>query len=122
MTHTLTEASIAQYSGGSETIYRHALTGLKYTAGVRHVAQAGGAYWLIDKIATLARHETKLRAEEFLVFKLSVNREKHLAVLTVGDGNDGPVLHHELIEFTDFPLETIKIWREGDVILLPCEH
>jgi hypothetical protein len=119
VTHTLTEASIAGYSGGSDTIYRHKMTGYKYTAGVKHVAEAGGAYWLLDKIAFVTRFGGLVGRDDFEVWRLKVEGTK--GVLTAEDGN-GVVRYLEKIAYTDFPLPEIKIWRERDVFLLPCEH
>ena len=117
---TLTVADLAQFTGG-DTIYRHRLTGLKYSEGVQYLAEKAGAYWLLDKIAILTRHEPLLKVErdDFAVWKLKVKGTK--AILECSDGNDAD-LWHELIDFTDFPLETITIWREGDTFLLPSEH
>ncbi|MCK1641665.1 hypothetical protein IVA95_30010 [Bradyrhizobium sp. 157] len=45
------------------------------------------------------------------------------ARLVCDDGNDkGAVIYSEDIDFTDFPLDQITIWVEGNVILLPSEH
>src|SRR5208337_2197669 len=48
-TKTLTKADLAQFTG-SETWYRHALVrDVLFTDGARHVADAGGAYWLPER-------------------------------------------------------------------------
>ena len=71
MTKTLTREDLRQFSG-SETWYRHAFVrSVLYTDGVKHVAEAGGAYWLIDEIA-FGQHEKKIAAEPFQVWKLLV--------------------------------------------------
>lgn len=61
-----------------------------------------------------------IRREDFQVWRLAVNDGS--AVLTCDTGEELPAIHREEIAFTDFPLETIDIWVEGGMILLPSEH
>lgn len=50
-TATLTTADLRQFNG-SENWYRHSLNrDILYTDGAQYVAEAGGAYWLLDEIA-----------------------------------------------------------------------
>lgn len=122
----LTESDLVQFTGTSQW-FRHALVRrITYTEGVQFVAERGGAYWLVDKIATM-QLDPKISAEEFQVWRLNVADGR--AVLTcddgdkIGCGGSKPILlHTEEISFTDFPLEKIELWVEGDVILLPSEH
>jgi hypothetical protein len=115
----LTHSDLRQFTG-TDHWYRHGLMPkMSFTDGVKYVAETGGAYWLIDKVAT-NQLEPRIRAEEFQCWKLVVD-DKQAAVLTADDGN-GNVLHTEKIEWTDFPLDQIELWVEGDVILLPSEH
>lgn len=129
---TLTESDLAQFTG-SERWFRHSLCpNVLYTEGVQFLAERAGAYWLIDKIATL-QGRPKIGAEDFQVWKLKLwntdGPKDHDATLTCTDGDKGggPVLlHNELITFTDFPLKEIELWVESDgqhhTILLPSEH
>ncbi|WP_315729867.1 DUF6876 family protein [Bradyrhizobium sp. SZCCHNRI2010] len=108
---------------GSETWYRHPLCrDVLYTDGVKHVAEKGGAYWLIDKIATLQALPL-VRVQEFQTWKLFVNDSR--AKLTCDDGN-GNIVHSEKIDYTDFPLDEIAMWVQFDgenrTILLPSEY
>src|SRR3984885_3311975 len=92
---------------GSENWYRHGLNrAVLFTDGAKHVADAGGAYWLLDEIA-LAQHDKKIAAEPFQVWKLMVSGNS--ASLTCEDGNDN-VVTRKAIEFTDFPLPEITLW------------
>lgn len=118
---TLTEADLAQFIG-SETVYRHHLMrNVVYTEGVQYLADKGGAYWLLDKIATL-QMEPKVRAEEFQAWKLTVVGSS--ALLVCEDGNDNTV-YTEQIEFTDFPLASVTLYAvqgEHRTIMLPSEY
>ena len=48
-------------------------------------------------------------------------RHANIASLKCDDGN-GNVVYSKNIEFTDFPLDEVKLWFANDVIYLPSEH
>ena len=120
MTKTLTESDLKQFTG-SELWYRHGLVrNVLYTDGAKHVAEAGGAYWLLDEIALAQKFIKAVAAEEFQVWKLAVNADSS-ATLTCEDGNNNTVFRKN-IEYTDFPLKEITLWFCNDTILLPSEY
>jgi hypothetical protein len=115
----LTHDDLRQFTGTCHW-YRHGLMrNITFTDGVMYVAETAGAHWLIDKVAT-NQLEPRIRAEDWQSWKLKVN-EDQTATLTCDDGN-GNVLHSERLDWTDFPLDQIELWVEGNVILLPSEH
>ena len=72
----LTKADLAQFTG-SETWCRHALVrDVLFTDGAKHVADAGGAYWLLDEIALAQRYKKRVAAEEFQVWTLKVKDDE----------------------------------------------
>ena len=118
-TETLTKAELAQFTG-SENWYRHALVrDILFTDGAKHVADAGGAYWLLDEIALAQRYKKKVAAQEFQVWTLKVKDAK--ATLTCEDGN-GNAVYAKRIPFTDFPLDEISLYCCNKTILLPTEY
>ncbi len=119
-TKTLTKADLAQFTG-FENWYRHGLNPkVLYTDGAKHVAEAGGAYWLLDEIALIQPYDRKVAAEGFQVWKLAVRPDRS-AALTCSDGNYKTVYAKE-IQFTDFPLAEITLFFANGVIYLPSEH
>jgi len=119
MTKTLTKTDLAHFTG-TEQIYRHWLVRhIVYTDGVQHVAEAGDAYWLVDKIAC-AQLEPHIRAQEFQLWMLTVNADLS-ADLVCTDGN-GATVSTERIDYTDFPLPEIKFYVANSTILLPSEY
>lgn len=107
-TKTLSKSDLNQFTG-SENWYRHAINrNVSYTDGAQHVAEHGGAYWLLDEIAIIQPYNKRVAAEEFQVWKLAV-RPDHSAVLTCDDGN-GNIVFTKAIEFTDFPLDEITLF------------
>lgn len=116
---TLSKADLAQFTG-TEHWYRHGLVrNVLYTDGVKHVADTGGAYWLIDEIAFAQNFETAVAAQPFQLWKLTV--ADGAGVLTCEDGNGHRVsLKH--IPYTDFPLPEISFYFTDNTILLPSEY
>ena len=47
----LTKADLAQFIG-SEVLYKHPMFNIRYTEGVKYVAEKAGAYWLIEAVAS----------------------------------------------------------------------
>ena len=92
------------------------------TDGAKYLADAAGAWWLMDAIAS---HLGSYRDEGFVVAKLQRATATNGWVLRLEDGNDG-LLADQLIEFSDFPLEEITLYiiQQDDlrVILLPSEY
>ena len=119
-TKTLSKSDLAQFTG-SENWYRHGINrNVLYTDGAQHVAEHGGAYWLLDEIAIIQPYAKAVAAEEFQVWKLAV-RPDRTATLTCHDGN-GNVVFTKDIEHTDFPLDEITLYFTNNVIHLPSEY
>jgi hypothetical protein len=120
MEHDLKATDLGHFTG-SETWYRHALVrNILYTEGAAHVAEHGGAHWLLDKIAT-NQLQPELQHEEFQCWKLRLDESGPGANLTCDDGN-GNIVYRERIRWTDFPLPEISLWFENRTIFLPSER
>lgn len=116
----LSESDLRQFTG-TETWFRHPLNRkILYTEGIQYVAEQGGAYWLLDEIALIQPHDPKVAAEVFQVWKLTVRADR-TATLACDDGNGNIVFTKEL-EYTDFPLDEIKVYFTDNTILLPSEY
>lgn len=117
---TLNAADLVQFTG-TEQWYRHSINStVLYTEGAQHVAEHGQAYWLLDEIALIQPYDPNVAAEEFQVWTLNV-RPDNTAALTCDDGN-GNVVFSKEIPYTDFPLDTIKLYFANNVIHLPSEY
>ena len=122
MTNELSAANLAQFTG-TETWCKHSLApNILYTDGAKYVAEKGGAYWLLDIIATNnAYGGPEFKREEFQMWKLRVDLEKNSGVLTCEDGNK-KIIHSQEIEYTDFPLPEITLYSQNNTIHLPSEY
>jgi len=124
--HTLTQFDLDQFRGGDEK-YRHSIVRLLYTEGIQYMAEKGGAYWLIDEIAFFQRHK-RIRMtpmlQDFQLWELTVKEKdgRRSAVLTMRADSDQGTVIRKKIPYTDFPLDYIKLYVEGDTLLLPTEH
>ena len=117
-TAPLTEADLAQFTG-TTCYYRFPLTGLRYTDGVHHVVDKGGAVWLLTDIAAM-QLEPRIRAEPFQHWKLSVSDDR-TARLVCHNGDGEEVLSRSL-DYTDFPLPEIAFFLTDNVLMLPGEY
>jgi hypothetical protein len=118
------ELFIAQVNG-FETHYRHALTGMTYSQGVRHVAEEAGAYWLIDAILISSRcRKLQQRCKGLEFWTLTVKDGAAVLVCTDGgmNGETEQVVYSQQIPHTDFPLTTIDLYLAGGILCLPGER
>ena len=112
----LTQASLDQFTG-TEAYHRY-LMGINLTDGVKYMADAAGAWWLIDAVCS---YQPEHRGVGFQVWELNLNG-KGGAVLTMKEDKDKPALVTQRISFTTFPLPSIKLYLIGGVLLLPSEY
>ncbi len=110
----LTEADLGQFHG-TENHYEHWSGWISFTDGVHYVAEKAGAYWLIDAIASWQRKE------EFQIWELH-KHEGNKATLTMKEDTDEPILVQQEYSYTDFPLDSIKLYLVGGVLMLPSEY
>ncbi len=55
-----TAAQLREYiaqANGCDAHYRHALSGMSFSEGVKYIADEAGAYWLIDLILITSKFE-----------------------------------------------------------------
>ncbi len=104
---------------GTEKYYRITRIHL-LTDGTKYLAEKARCFWLMDAIAS---HLTRKIDDHFCVVNLNVNGSS--AVLKIDDGN-GNVYATQNIEYTDFPLNEIKLYCCFDsahwVIMLTSEY
>lgn len=120
----LTQADLAGFTC-TEHHYRHQLTGLLYTDGVRHLARQAECYWLIDAIASyfpMIRRDDYL--SRFCFWELTISGRS--AILSCkGDTEEEPAVFQE-IEYTDFPdhcdINPLKLYQCSGVLMLTSEY
>lgn len=110
------EADLQQFIG-TEHYYLNPL-GLKYTDGVKYLAEKADSHWLIDLIAS---YQPKLKDHKFQLWSIRKTWENSAEVYCQDDLGEPKLLRQE-IEFTDFPLDKFKLYCVDDVMLLPSEY
>jgi hypothetical protein len=117
----LTESDLAQFTG-SQMYYQNPF-GIRYTEGVQYMAEHGGAYWLIDAIASWQRNP-KVRNDRMLqeiqFWKLTAHEDQSATLIC--EREQGDVAIEQYIPFTDFPLAEIRLCCQQGVLLLPSEY
>jgi hypothetical protein len=110
------ERNLAQFTGSEEYHKFSHFTRLLATDGVIYLAQSAECFWLLDILASVQNMPKIRRASmQVLIFNKSEGEVR------IEDGNKN-VLYKQKIDYTDFPLDEITIWVEGNIVLLPSEH
>lgn len=115
---------------GTEALYRHWLSKhLVYTSGIKMMADAVGAYWLIDAICShlpaVLKSADRAMLKRIQFWKLEVKDRK--ATLTCRADSDMKPVITQHIEFTDFPEGDWTFYVAanedgGFTLLLPTEY
>src|SRR6056297_880768 len=116
----LTKHDLNQFSGDLVR-FRHSINrGVIYTPGVRHIAEEGGAYWLIDAIAShigspefnkAADRDYRIGTMHF--WTLLRNGSGGAELFAKADSPEDAFIVQD-IPFTDFPMTSIDIWAAFD--------
>ena len=88
------------------------------TDGVKHFAEAGGAYWVLDLIASYQIYP-RVRKEAFQKWKIV---SKDDAFVATGDDGNGNILATQKGEFTDLEEGEYQFYLTDNVLLLPSEY
>ena len=114
-----------QHFHGSETIFQIPLTRTRYTNGIKYLANAAECFWLITDTSIIAK---SLMDKSYFItidFKrLSLEEQDamgHEAVIIYSNGNDN-VLEKHKYNFTDFPLDELRLFFVDNTLMLPNEY
>jgi len=113
--------NLAHFSG-TDRYYPHQALNilLSLTDGCLYLRAKANCFWLFDIIASYQVLK-KVREEGFQVYELTVNHEQSSAKMVCSDGNDN-ILQEQKIPYTNFPLDSIKIYFINGVAMLPSEY
>jgi hypothetical protein len=114
---------LGQFHGTTE-YHKHLFPGkspLLLTDGCKYVRDDCNAYWLFDAILSY-QCEKVLRNVNFQIWELKQLKKDFTWVLTCREDTEKRPLISQSIEFSDFPLDYIRIWVIDKVALLPSEY
>ena len=115
------QSHLAQCSGTEQ--YHRTHPGLLATDGAKYLADAAGAYWLLDIVWSVLRKIT----DEFAVLELTLEAGSSRAEVAIHDGREPKTIYHQQsIPYTDFPLSSVKLYVQENglerVVMLPSEY
>ena len=114
-----------QQFSGSEIIYSFPLIKTKYTEGMKYLATAADAYWLITDVSVIAK--SLMDKSYFIIIdfkRLSIEQQDYsgcMAVIEYSDGN-GKVFETHRYNVTDFPLDELRMYFVDGTLMLPSEY
>ncbi len=111
-------AALKQFSGTTQYYFHPLFKAFRYTDGVRFLAKNAECYWLLEFIFS-HQINSKIKALDFQVWRLV--RRGEGCIITIENGNK-KIIETFTLNFTTFPLYSITLWMEGNVLLLPSEH
>src|SRR5450759_5347845 len=109
---------------GTSDYHKHLFPGkspILITDGCKYVRDECKVYWLFDAILRY-QCEKILRDIKFQVWELKRLKVDLSWQLTCREDTGTKPLIRQTIEFSDFPLDYIKIWLIDKVALLPSEY
>jgi hypothetical protein len=117
------QTTLQQFHGTCE-YYKHLFPGkspLLITEGCKYVRDKCNAYWLFDTILSYQADLYK-RNIKFQIWELKQIRLDLTWLLTCKEDTQKKTVVRQSIEFSDFPIDYIKIWVIDTVALLPSEY
>ena len=101
---------------GTEQYYGY--LGFRFTDGIKYLTEKANCFWLLDIIGS---YQHKLKEIPFQVWTLKVNEDK-TAVVEMKEDTNQPLMVKQKIEYTDFPMQEVKLYYIEGVLLLPSEY
>lgn len=110
--------ALRQFTGTTNWYTSPLYPWMKYTDGIKFVAETVGAYWLLTILGTELQELNE--SEPFLHIILYV--EEDGAEIVAGDGNGEFDLYRRKIDVTDFPVGEWTFYLINGVLILPSEY
>ncbi len=132
LTKEALENKLALHYNGTNNYYSYPLGNFTFTDGVKTLADeggGGGAYWLIDIIASYQRDKKMQKAcNGFQVWKFKKDAVGKGFIVNCYDGNSEVAIISQKGEYADLQLDEITLWVEDGgpdgkpVLMLPSER
>lgn len=123
MDATTIKNDLAEFRG-TTTYHKHLLPGntpLLITDGCNFIREQCKAFWLFDAILSYQCHSS-VKSLSFQIWRLvQMKGDMSWELMCYEDIHLEPIITQK-IEYSDFPLEEIKIWVIDGVALLPSEY
>jgi hypothetical protein len=117
------KTTLKEFHGTTE-YHKHLYPGrpaILLTDGCKYIRDQLNAYWLFDAILSYQADLYK-RNIKFQIWELKQLKFDLTWLLTCREDSNKKFIIRQAIEFSDFPLDYIKIWVIDKVALLPSEY
>ena len=111
-------SALANFHGSENTYFDPRFKHIKYTDGVRFLNH-NGAGWLVGDILVILSMHNKVRNQEFVAIKLTLNKSGGCTVAYT-NGDEGR-LYSQKYCATDFPCNVTMFYRDN-VLMLSTEY
>ncbi|HIC31696.1 hypothetical protein FHG64_00715 [Antarcticibacterium flavum] len=114
-----------QHFHGSEMLYQIPLIRTRFTNGLKYLANVAECFWLITDVSVIAK--SLLNRSHFITIdfkRLSEDEQDftgYEAEIIYSDGN-GNVFETHQYNFTDFPLDELRLYFVDNTLMLPSEY
>jgi len=109
---------------GTDCYYPHLFPGkspIRLTQGCAFVREKCKAHWLFDAILSY-QSDPRIRNLKFQIWILQrLKKDLSWELKCLEDTGKNPLMT-QIIEFSDFPLDSIRIWMIDGICLLPSEY
>lgn len=109
---------------GTSQYHKHLFPGkspILLTDGCEFVRESCKAHWLFDAILSY-QLDQRLKNVSFQIWELRQQMKDLSWLLSCQEDSGKKPVISQRIEFSDFPIESIKIWVIQGVALLPSEY
>jgi hypothetical protein len=117
------KTTLREFHGTTE-YHKHLYPGrpaILLTDGCKFIRDQLSAYWLFDAILSY-QADLYNRNIKFQIWELKQLRLDLSWLLTCREDSNKKLVVRQAIEFSDFPIDYIKIWVIDKVALLPSEY
>lgn len=117
------ERALRQFTG-TESYHKHLFPGkskILLTDGCDFIREKCNAHWLFDAILSY-QLEKVLKGVKFQLWELRQSKKDLSWLLTCREDSNQKPLINQVIEFSDFPLDYIKLYVIDGICLLPSEN
>lgn len=110
---------------GSEIVYQIPILKTRFTAGIKYLMQVAECFWLVLDSSTIGK--SLMDKSRFICIDYSKCSKKenensgHAALIEYTDGN-GNILETNKYNFTDFPLDQIRLYFIDGTLMLTSEY
>ena len=114
-----------QHFHGTEMFYQIPLLRTRFTDGLKYLANIADCFWLITDTSVIAK--SLMSRSEFITIDFKrLPEEKqdysgYEAEIIYGDGN-GNIFETHRYNFTDFPLDELRLYFVDNTLMLTSEY